>query len=138
MKSILEFNTPIIPIWDVNISNHPITGQPRKVVVEGGLHIMWDAVSLNTVVYCCDSEGNILTDSGYSGTPKPLVAYNSERGPFINPVNGARIYPDENGMLPDNTLLRYSIILDMMSEENVMNDIVLSFISAADSNGEFN
>ncbi len=138
MIDVINFqNSNHTPIWTISISNDPITDLPRKIESQG-LLIMQDVIRLKTIMYFVDNNGDKLSGIRYRGTHVDLEAFNNEAGPFIDPTTGVRVLPDENGQLPDGTILRYTALLAMIGNPVVIATLVNQFIQAADINGEFN
>lgn len=137
MKNINELTRLPQPVWIVNISNDPISGLGR-VFESDGLYISSWGITLRGMIYFKDGSGDKITNViRYKPYFIELVASVDSTGPFIDSTTGDRVYPDSNGEVPDNTILRYDALMYKLNQNVNINTEVLAFITSADANHEF-
>ncbi len=136
MKHISELVRPQAPVWIVDISNDPITNLKRTLEADALFIASWGIVLRGMIIFKNDLD-EIITAGRYKSYFISLTAGLDETGPFIDPTNGNRVYPDADGMVPDNTILRYDGLMYKLNSDVNINTEVLNYIAAADLNGEF-
>lgn len=126
------------PLWQVNISPDPITKLNRLLEADA-LYIANWGITLRGFIYFLDAEGNKITDQvrlkPYSF--QLVAGTNNDNLVLIDPATGDRVYPDENGEVPDESILRYDALMSKLNQLVNINEEVINFIHSADLNQEF-
>ncbi len=136
MKHVSTLARQQSPVWVVDISNDPITDLKRTLEADALYIASWGVVLRGMIIFK-DNLGNTITAGRYKSYFISLTAGLDETGPFIDPETGDRVYPDTDGMVPDNTILRYDGLMYRLNSNVNINAEVLNYIAKADLNGEF-